>query len=293
MEPTNQLRLSVIMPAFNEEASIINTINGLKAELAKLDLTYELIVVNDASTDQTVAKLKDLPQLKIINHPYNKGNGAALKTGARKASYDWLLFFDADGQQKPEYIKEMISYIGEFDLIAGQRTGYQGPAVRQPGKKLIHWLAIILLGQKIYDFNCGLRIINKKQFLRFAHILPDGFSSHTTIIFAFFKEKMNVKFVPVTINKRQGGKSMVKPKEAITYAMLIVRLIMLFSPLKIFLPISSTLFLLGLGMLVYDLFQFNVSKSTVLVLTNALIIFFFGLIADQVAALRREINKDY
>jgi len=287
------MKLSIIIPVYNEADVVENVIADLKKELAGLNLeTYEIIAVNDCSTDATPEKLKQIPEIKIINQPYNKGNGAALKTGARTASFDWLLFFDADGQHKPEYIKEMLKHMDTFDLVSGERVGYQGPAMRQPGKKLIHWLARYLLGAKIKDFNCGLRLIKKDQFLRFAHLYPDGFSCSTTTIFAFLKEKLNIKFIPVEVNKRQGGKSMVKPKEAVRYFMLIMRLIMLFSPLKIFLPISTLLCGLAILIFVLDLlFIPGFHDTTIgLLIFSSIMIFFSGLIADQIAALRREIG---
>ena len=288
----NNKAISIIIPAYNEADSIIKTITDLKENIEKLPFTFEIIVVDDASTDQTPALIKDMPGLKIITQPYNKGYGAALKSGAKVAQSDWLLFFDADGQHKPQYISTMLPYMDRFDLISGQRVGYQGPLIRQPGKKAIHLLAIFLLGRKISDFNCGLRLIKKEHFLRFSHILPNGFSCSTTIIFAFYKEKLDIKFVPIQIEKRGGGKSMVKPKEAFIYFMLIIRLIILFSPLRFFLPISLLLFVFGAGLFIYDAsLQGRISVSTVLILITSILIFFFGLIADQIAAIRREIHS--
>ena len=288
-------KISILIPCYNEEENIKNTITNLKKELENLNLEeYEIIVINDSSIDGSLKILQEIQGIKIIKHVYNKGYGSYLKTGARNAKYDWLLFFDADGQHKSEYIKNFIneSEKEDYDLISGERVGYQGPWIRQPGKKLIHWLAKYLLGKNIKDFNCGFRLIKKECFLRFSHLYPDGFSCSTTTIFAFYKEKLNVKFVPIEIEKRQGGKSMVKPKDAVLYLMLILRLITLFSPLRIFFPVSLILGLVGLGYLIYDLFwMFNISEGTIFILITSILIFFFGLIADQIAALRREINR--
>lgn len=286
------MEISVIIPVYNEQNTISQVLNNLKQELGNLGMEYEIIVVNDASIDRTSEILQGLAGIKIINQPYNKGKGACLKTGAQQAKHDWLLFFDADGQHGPEYIKEMLKYTNGYDLIAGQRMGYQGPWIRQPGKIFIHWLARYLLGQKIKDFNCGLRLIKKKEFLRFAHILPDGFSCSTTTVFAFLKEKLNIKFVSVKVNKRQGGKSLVRPRDALTYSMLILRLIMLFSPLRFFLPISFILFILAVIILLYDIFIIQAFHNMTigLLLFSSIMIFFFGLLADQMAALRREMK---
>ena len=295
MNDSQTKNISVIIPAYNEADSIKSVLDNLKHTLNSLNLeNYEIVVVNDASTDNTKEILENVDGIKIVNHSYNKGYGAGLKTGARSAKHEWILTFDADGQHNPKYIEEMLKYTNEFDLISGETQGYQGPWIRQPGKKVIHWLARYLLGHKINDFNCGLRLIKRNEFLRFAHLYPDGFSCSTTSIFAFLKEKLNVKFIPLEINKRSGGKSLVNSKDALTYFMLIIRLIMLFSPLRIFLPVSILFFLAFLGLFLNDMFlsEFNnITDSTVLLFITSILIFFFGLIADQMAAIRRELNR--
>jgi len=196
-EKNNQkLNLSVIVPAYNEEKITAETIKDLKRELTGLDLNYEIIVVNDASTDKTREVLEKISGIKIINHPYNKGYGAALKTGIEKARFNNLLFFDADGQHKKEYIPEMIKHIGQFDMIVGTRRGYKGPFIRQPGKKLLNLLANYLSQQKIPDLNCGFRIVKKEHISKFSHLLCDGFSFSTTTILLFITEGLSIKYIP-------------------------------------------------------------------------------------------------
>lgn len=286
------MNLSIIIPVFNEAETIKDVLASLKKELDILFLdNYEIILINDASTDNTGDVLSTIEGVKVVTHPYNKGYGGALKTGAKNATYEWLMFYDADGQHRAEYIKDFLPYLENHDLVAGERVGYKGPWIRQPGKKAVHWLAFYLFKQKINDVNCGLRIVKKENFLNLMHIFPDGFSISTTTVFAFLKEKMNVKFVPIEINKRAGGKSMVKPRQAFVYLMLIFRLIMLFSPLRIFLPVSGFIGLTGLIFLIYDFVLGNLSESTVFLLLTAILLFFFGLIADQIAALRRELHE--
>jgi len=289
----NTSAISIIIPNYNDADALPNVLDSLFDTISKMDIEYEILIINDGSTDQSENILKQDKRIKLINHPYNKGYGASLKTGAKNAQYDWLVFFDADGQHQASDIEKMLPYTENFDLISGERIGYQGPWIRQPGKKMIHYLARYLLGEKIADLNCGLRLINKKEFLRFANILPNGFSCSTTTLFAFLREGLNVKFIPIQINKRETGKSMVKPKEFIIYLMLIIRLMMLFSPLRIFLPISIFLGLISLVMIIFGITTYNISKSTLLMATSTMIIFFFGLIADQIAAIRREINSRY
>lgn len=290
---SENLKLSVIIPVYNEEKVIARVINDLKNELEKLNLEYEIIALNDGSSDKSKEVLENIAEIKLINHPYNKGYGASLKTGARNAKFDWLLFFDADGQHKPEYIKDFMEYAGEYDMIIGWRQGYQGPALRQPGKKLLRLVASYLTERKIPDLNCGFRLLKKDLFFQYEHLFPNGFSLSATSTLAFLKEGLNVNYVPITINKRYG-KSYLKMSDGFKTVMLIIRLIMLFSPLKIFLPISFAGFIISTAWIIYDLISSGfhmISKSSGFVFVASLLIFLFGLLADQIAAIRREIKK--
>lgn len=283
-------QLSVIIPVYNEEAVIEKIIAGLKVELAKLDLDYEIITVNDGSKDKTKEILENIDGITLINHPYNKGYGASLKTGIRNTKFENLLFFDADGQHRAEEIPNFLKYIGEFDMVSGARTkGYKGPYIRQPGKRLLNIIANYLAEQKIPDLNCGFRLIKKSEIMRFFHILPNGFSFSTTTTLVFIKDGLNVKFIPVEINKR-AGKSTVKPKDAYRMFTLILRMILLFSPLKVFMPASGLLFTLSALSLINDIITnykttLNIGDATILLFISSLLVFFFGLLADQIASV--------
>ncbi len=293
------MKISAIIPSYNEEMAVSESVNNLIHYLSQIKnereiIDYEIIVIDDASTDRTNEILQKIHGIKIITHPYNKGYGASLKTGVKHSQCEWLLFFDADGQHKPEYIKEFLKYANQYDMIIGSRQGYKGPFWRQPGKKLIHWIANYLAGRKIPDLNCGLRLLKRECFLRFNHILPDGFSLSTTTTLAFFKEGLNVKYVPVTINKRTGRSSL-KVTDGFKTLMLTVRLIMLFSPLKIFVPIAIIGFIASFLWAGYNLINSNfatISKSSGFIFVASLLIFLFGLLADQVAAIRRELKRN-
>lgn len=289
-------QLSVIIPIYNEEKVVGQIIEELKKELKRLDLEYEIIAVNDASTDKTKEILEKISGIKLINHPHNKGYGASLKTGIEKAKFDNLLFFDADGQHKPKYISEMIKYIDDFDMVSGARTGYKGPLIRQPGKRILQWLANYLGKQKIPDLNCGLRLVKKPVICKFTHLLCDGFSFSTTTTLLFISEGIPIKYMPVTINKRNKGKSRIKPKHAIDTLIVILRSILLSSPLRVFLPITGLLIVLGIISFALDMVQsykmgLNIGDATILLFISSLLIFFFGLLADQLAAIRKEIKK--
>lgn len=293
LNPDSQnFKFSVIIPAYNEAEAIKGVLQELKTYLNEKKYQAEIIVVDDGSTDQTNKILKDFQDIKFISHPYNKGYGASLKTGIKNAEYDWILWYDADGQHKPEYIEELIKYRNEYDMVIGARLGYQGPFFRQPGKKLLHYLAEYLVQQKIPDLNSGLRLVKKDLFLKFSHILPNGFSASTTITLAFFKEGFNVKYVPIAIKKRKGESS-VKIRDGLKTVMFILRIIILFSPLRIFLPVSILTFGLAIFSLILDIFpysqgQLNIGDTTILLFVSSLLFFFFGLLADQISAIRRE-----
>jgi glycosyltransferase involved in cell wall biosynthesis len=295
--------ISIVIPAFNEEKGIKEVLEALRSH----HTDKEIIVVDDGSTDNTAEKVEQLinphpsplpskgegrNQIKLVCHPYNKGYGAALKTGIESAKGDWCMTYDADGQHTPDLIDTLTKEIDDSThLVIGKREGYQGPLIRQPGKWLIRQVANYLVERRIPDLNSGLRAFKKDTFLRYAHLFPNGFSLSTTSTVCFYKENLNVKFVPITIQKRTG-KSTVHPNDAIKTFMLIVRLIMLFSPLRIFLPVSALLGLFTLGTVGYQLIKDNnISDSAVILISLTAMLFFFGLLADQIAALRREQGK--
>ena len=284
------MKISIIVPVYNEEEPIKGVITELQEYLKSKNIVNEIIIVNDGSTDNSLDILKNISGIKIINHPYNKGYGAALKTGARSAQYEWLLFFDSDGQHRAQHIKDLIDNKEGYDLVIGIRDkGSRGPLIRQPGKKILNLVANYLAEQKIPDLFSGFRLINKEKFLRLAHILSNSFSISTTTTLAFLKEGYNIKYVPISGRKRTG-KSSLKITDGFKVMMLILRIMTLFSPLRIFLPVSMFLLILAMGFLGFDLIHENITDTTVLLFFTSILIFFFGLLADQISAIRREIK---
>lgn len=284
-------QITVVIPAFNEEFSIKKVLLNLKNELDKLQIDYEIIAVNDGSCDNTKEIAESVSGVKVINHSANKGYGAAIKTGVRKASYDLILLIDADGQHKPEYIKDFLKYIDTHDMVIGKREGYLGPALRQPGKKFLTLIANYLVGQKIPDINSGFRLFKKEEFLNFAHLFPNSFSLSTTSTLAFLKEGLNIKYVPIAINRRdKKTKSAVKTKHGLETLLLIFRIIMMFNPLKIFFPVSAAAGVLTLFFLAYDVINLNISESTIILFITTILIFCFGLLADQISLIRQHLK---
>jgi len=286
------MKVSIIIPIFNEEHVIKRVIEELQMFLKQIpDFQFEIVAVNDGSSDKTAEIVSEISGIKSINHPYNKGYGAALKTGIKNSIFDWVLFYDSDGQFSPEEIPKLLEYLDGYDMVVGSRLDKKAPFLRKPGRAFLHWLANYLSDQKIPDLNCGFRAVKKEKIKEFWHLLPDSFSLTTTLTLAFQKSGLNIKYVPIEINRRAGGKSAVKVKHAIRTFFLIFRTILLFSPLRVFMPAVLLLWaMLGVS-LIYDIYHVHITNTTVVLFTSSLIIFLFGLLADQISAIRREIRK--
>lgn len=282
--------LSVIIPAYNEEKAIEQTIQSLKKELNRLDLNYEIIVVNDGSTDKTKEILGTIEGIKLINHPENQGYGAALKTGIKNNGYDWILIIDADKTYPVEAISNLITHAPNYDMVIGARTGKKAkiPLIRKPAKWVINKLANYLSGIKIPDLNSGLRIIKKSLLEKFIFILPDGFSFTTTITLAALTNGYGVKYIPIDYHKRIG-KSKFKPiKDTLNFIQLIIKTVLYFNPLRVFIPLSLILFLLGIGIFIYsNFFTPKILETTTAVLIiSSIQLLAVGMIADLIVKSR-------
>lgn len=278
--------LSIVIPAYNEAV-------GIHAVLSRVCGDYpdaEIIVVDDGSTDGTGDQLQGLP-VRVLRHPYNKGNGASVKSGIRAARGDYVLLLDADGQQELADIGTLLTHTGVYDLIVGARTkSSQQNRVRALGNGALERVASYLAGTRIPDLTSGFRVFRRAVILEFIHLLPNRYSYPTTSTLAFLKAGYNVIFVPVVANKRQSGKSGQKLlKNGVQFTLIILRMITLFSPMKIFAPIALVLFLLGTGYGAYTaVTQVHLTNSTVLLCVTSVVIFLMGLISEQIAALRFE-----
>lgn len=282
--------VSIVIPAYNEEEAIGSVIAQIISVMEKADITSEIIVVDDGSTDETSHIAKGLGA-EVIRRPYNMGYGAALKAGIQAAHGDIVITMDSDSQHNAEDIPKLLQYTGEYDMVVGARTKASHTSwTRKPGKMILGWVANYLARMKIPDVNCGFRAMKKDLVMRFLHILPNGFSFSTTITLAVMKEGYSVKYVPITTFEREG-KSHVHPiRDGMGTVLLIVRTTVLFDPLRVFLPASAALFVLGVAYLSYALLcrGFNIPDGVVLLISSSIIIFFFGILSDQVSAIRRE-----
>jgi len=283
--------ITIVIPAYNEAQGIKSALLTLMAGLKEMNLNIPVFVVDDGSTDNTAAEAA-MDGVTVLRHKRNKGYGAALKTGIRAAKSEWILTYDSDGQHTPENLEVILPELtNDVDLIIGKREGYKGPWIRQPGKRLIGLVANYLTETKIPDYNSGLRAFRRSEVLKYLHLFPNGFSISTTSTVCFLKEGLNVVWIPISIKERTG-KSTVRPRDAIKTFMLVLRLTMLFSPLRIFLPCAIALGIMTVTLIGYELLMFqNISDAGVALFTFTGILFFFGLLADQIAAVRREIGK--
>jgi glycosyltransferase involved in cell wall biosynthesis len=277
------VKISIIIPVFNEEKVIERVVADVKKHL---NPDREIIVVNDGSTDKTGEALKNVSGISVVNHAANRGYGAALKSGIAKSVGENILIIDADGSYPVEKIPELISHIDGYDMVVGARTASQKhiPFLRKPAKWFLGKLASYLTEVKIPDLNSGLRIIRKDVLMKFIHLLPNGFSFTTTITMALLTNGYQVEYLPIDYYKREG-KSKIKPvRDTLNFLQLIIRTILYFNPLKVFIPLSLAIFVAAILVGVYSIiFTPRFMDATFVVLSaTALQTFFFGLIAELV-----------
>lgn len=279
--------VSVIIPAFNEAEGIA----GLLEKLVALDYhkKYEVIVIDDGSSDSTAEIVNRFP-VRLIKHHTNKGYGAALKTGIRKAHGQKVVMLDSDGQHDPVYIPQIVDLLEEHELVIGERTSDSFQVKnRQGGKKLIRYVGEYLFDQKLPDFNSGLRGFDRDLIRGMLHMMPNGFSFSTTSTMAFIKEGYSIGTLPIMVTERQGRPSNVKfVRDGSKTMLLLFRIIMLFNPLKIFFPMSVLITSIGVIWGVYAyMFAGRFANSATIITMLGMFLFFIGLVADQISIMNR------
>lgn len=277
--------VTVVIPAYNEENAIAEEVCGIHEVLEGTGLKFEIIVVDDGSTDATAERAASAP-CRVIKQPGNRGYGASLKRGFDAARSDRVIITDADGTYPAREIPRLLEVANEYDMVVGSRTGdnVHDSVFRRPARSFLRRLASYLAGQKIPDLNSGLRVIRRRDVKRFRHILPPGFSFTTTITLSLMCTDGTVGYVPIDYMKRVG-KSKIHPGHAFDFLFLILRVIVLFNPLKVFLPLGLVFFLAGCAKFAYDITLSNLSESAVMGVLAAFIIWAVGLLADQNARL--------
>lgn len=277
--------VGIIIPAYNEEEAISHAIRDVCKALEPQDYEYEIIVVDDGSQDRT-AELARLEGVTVLAMPENRGYGASLKTGIRHSRFDTIVITDADGTYPARFIPELVAHLGQYDMVVGARTGTQveEPLIRRPAKWFLRVLASYLSGCHIPDLNSGLRVMKKSLVERFAHLLPSGFSFTTTITLAALCGGSLVKYIPIDYDARIG-KSKIRAVHAFDFTLLIIRTIVYFNPLKIFLPMGAVFVLGGFVKFVYDLYRGNLSETAVLGFVTGALLWAVGLLSDQISRL--------
>lgn len=277
--------VSIVVPAYNEEAAIGSQIENIQNVMRRSGWTYEMIVVDDGSTDNTAAVAQG-HGVGVIQVPRNRGYGAALKAGIAAAQHEWILIIDADGTYPAEAIPKMLERIGEYDMVVAARIGSDVhiPWVRRPARWLLGRSASYLAEQRIPDFNSGLRVFRKSLAQQFEHLLPAGFSFTTTITIASLCNDYRVFYLPINYSRRVG-RSKIRPAHAYQFLLVILRTVVYFNPLRVFLPLGAVFFLAGLAKFVHDLFRWNLSESAVMFSLTAVVLWSVGLLADQIARI--------
>jgi len=282
----NQFKVSIIIPAYNEAQNIGDVVSRTKA----LYPEFEIIVINDGSADNT-ADTADKAGADVFNHPYNIGNGAAIKSGIRVAKGDILVFMDSDGQHDPEDIGRILELFPKYDMVVGARSlSGQTSIVRAFGNTVYNWFASYAANFDIKDLTSGFRAVKADIARNFIYLLPNTYSYPTTLTLGVLRTGRSVKYLPIETKKRKNGSSKVKLlQDGVRFFMIIIRIATLFSPMRVFLPVSLAMFTLGFLRYIYTfLTEGRFTNMSALLFVSAVIVFMMSLISEQITQLRFE-----
>jgi len=282
------IQLSIIIPAFNEERIIGQVIREISQVPELQPLNYEVLVIDDGSTDKT-AQVATEAGATVIRHPYNKGNGAAIKTGIRQSKGEIVLMMDGDGQHKPEDIPRLLEQMQTFDMVVGARTKASRTDLhRDIANQVYNILASYVCSRRIEDLTSGFRAVKANIARGFVYLLPNTYSYPSTITLAIIRAGYSLEYVPIVTNRRIGHSKINLIRDGARFLMIILRISIFFAPLRVFVPASFFLFLLGLGWYVYAVFFVGrgFPPTSIIIMLTSVIIFFMGLISEQIAQLR-------
>jgi glycosyltransferase involved in cell wall biosynthesis len=295
--PSNSIELdapflSVLLPMYNEEEVVGQTLCHVASVLDKQFVNkYEILVVDDGSNDGSVTAVKrtDLGTVRLIQHPYNIGNGAAVKTGIRHAQGEYILLMDADGQHKPEDIPRLLEQAQRYDLVVGARTrGSESAKHRDLANMIYNLFASYVCDRPIEDLTSGFRVIRADLAKSLVYLLPNTFSYPTTLTLAVVRGGYSLKYVPIVARKRVGKSKIKLFRDGSRFLMIILKIATLYSPLKVFLPVSALLFATGFFYGLFKVIFLNTryGPTSALLMTISIVIFMVGLVSEQVAQLR-------
>jgi glycosyltransferase involved in cell wall biosynthesis len=279
-------KVTVIIPAYNEAGIIGNIVS----EIISIYPDFEVIVIDDGSVDDTAVEAKQAGAT-VYSHPYNIGNGAAIKSGIRVASGDILVFLDGDGQHHPEDIEKLIQYLPEYDMVVGARTlSGQATLGRALGNKIYNWLGSYVTKFSILDLTSGFRAIKANIARNFLYLLPNTYSYPTTITLGVLRSGNSVKYLPIETRKRTKGRSGINLfSDGVRFFMIIIRISTLYSPMRVFLPVSIGMFLLGLVRYVHSyISEGRFTNMSALLFVSSVTIFMMSLISEQITQMRFE-----
>ena len=271
------------MPCLNEEDNLIQLLPFIK----EAQPTAEILVVNDGSTDLS-AEICHQFKVNVVSHPKPLGNGAAIKTGARNATGDIIVFMDADGQHRPEDIQRLLDKLDEgYDMVVGARQpSTHASKKRLLGNTVFNKLASFMTGQKIEDLTSGFRAVRAKHFKKFLYLLPNGFSYPTTSTMAFFRSALPVAYIPIHAGKREGKSKIKLAKDGLRFFVIILKIGALFSPMRLFLPVSLIFFFIGFLNHLHTYFSWGgLSKGSLLMYVSSIFIFLMGILSEQISSL--------
>ena len=279
------MALSVVIPAYNEEGAVRATVEDVRKALEPTGIDYEIIVVDDGSEDNTRAEAKASGATVHYNQT-NSGYGATLKRGVRNAQYEYVAILDADGTYPARYLPEMLAMCRDQDMVVGDRGAAMKnvPMIRKPAKFILNKLASFLAERKLNDLNSGLRVFRKAELIPFLPLLPQNFSFTTTITLCMSCNGKRMIYTPIEYGVRVG-KSKIRPIDFINFIILVLRIIVLFNPLRVFIPLGLVFFTVGFIKLIYDLAIWNLSETAVFSFLTAFMIWSLGLIADMITRL--------
>ncbi len=281
-----ETKVSIVIPAFNESQTIADLIHNIQRRYPD----FEIVVIDDGSADDTATVAADAGA-RVYSHAYNIGNGAAIKSGIRAANGDILVFMDADGQHDPEDIGKMLDYLPEFDMVVGARgKGSQASVGRGIGNRIYNWLGSYVSKFRIEDLTSGFRAVKAEVARSFVYLLPNTYSYPTTITLGVLRTGRSVKYIPITARPRRKGSSNIRLiQDGVRFFMMIIRICTLYSPMRVFLPVSFIMFLLGTVRYLYSfIIEGRFTNMSALLYVSAIIIFMMSLISEQICQLRFE-----
>ena len=276
-------KVTIIIPAKNEAAGLVQVLPLIRGVIPNADI----LVVDDGSTDET-CKVAESYGATVYSHPASMGNGAAIKSGARAAHGDILVFMDADGQHKPEDIPNLVAALASgYDMVVGARsTGSQAGAHRAIANAIYNSLASWMVGRPVLDLTSGFRAVDAMKFRQFLYLLPNGFSYPTTITMSFFRAGYAVRYLPIVAPPRIGKSHVGIFRDGIRFFLIIFKVGTLYSPLKLFVPISAAFFLTGAGYYIYTYLAFHrFTNMSALMFITSIQVFLMGLVSEQISAL--------